>query len=147
MAAVLTSQSLLVPCSSKRGAAAQPLEQQQVILVDVLLRVLVEGQDPWGSMLDFSGEDRLNSIDEFEGCFSHGLGGSGADGPQHRGVLIDPVLAAVLKAVEASCLESFDHLSICSLGLSVASWMSYLGKTKPCAQLLAVCPEEATGEL
>ena len=98
-------------------------------------------------MLDLARENRLSPVDERERCFSHRLGGGGADGPQYRGELVDPVLAAVLETVEASRLESSEHLSVCSLGLSVASWMSYRGKTKPCAQLITVCPEEAAGEL
>ena len=115
--------------------------------MDVLLSLLVEGQDLWGSVLDLARENRVSPVDECEMRFSHRLGGGGADGPYYRGELVDPVLAAILETVEASCLESLEHLSICLLGLPVASWVSYRGETEPCAQLFVVCPEEATGEL
>ena len=67
----------------------------------------------------------LVALDECERSFSHRFGGGGADGPQYRGKLVDPVLAAVLEMVKASRLESLENLGVCSLGFFVASWMSY----------------------
>ena len=49
----------------------------------------------------------------------------GADGPEHRGELVDPVLAAGLEVIETPCLEAFEHLSISSLGLPIATWVSH----------------------
>ena len=37
------------------------------------------------------------------------------DVPEHRGELIDPVLAASLEAVEAPCLEALELLGVGSL--------------------------------
>ena len=47
MAAVVASQVLLVPCRSEGGLTAQSLEEQQVVVVEALLDVLIEGKDPW----------------------------------------------------------------------------------------------------
>ena len=73
MWAVLSSQVLLVLCRSEGGTAAQSLEKQQVIVVEVLLRVIIEGKDLWGSVLDFYGEDCFGSIDEGERHITSGL--------------------------------------------------------------------------
>ena len=72
MAAVVASQVLLVLCCSEGGTAAQSLEKQQVVVVEVLLGVLVEGKDPWGSIPDFCGEDCFGSVDKGERRLSRG---------------------------------------------------------------------------
>ena len=78
-------------------------------------------------MGDLAWEDGFSTIDEGERRLTGGLCWRGADGPEHRGELIDPVLAAGLEAVEAPCLEAFEHLSVGSLSLPVASWVSHRG--------------------
>ena len=64
VAAVVASQILLVLCRPEGGTAAQPVDEQQVVVVEVLLSVLIEGKDPCGPMLDFCGEDCFSPIDE-----------------------------------------------------------------------------------
>ena len=64
VAAVVASQVLLVLCGPEGGTAAQPVEEQQIVVVEVLLVVLVEGKDSCGSMLDLCGEDCFSSIHE-----------------------------------------------------------------------------------
>ena len=83
MAAVVASQVLLVPRRSEGGLTAQSLEEQQVVVVEALLGVLIEGKDPWRSMLDFCGEDCLSSVDQGERRFACRPRGSCAYGPEH----------------------------------------------------------------
>ena len=63
----------------------------------------------------------------FCGRLTSGFCWRGADGPEPRGELVDPVLAAGLEAVETPCLEAFEHLGVGSLGLPVAAWVSHRG--------------------
>ena len=83
VAAVVAPRILLVLGHPERGTAAQPVEKEQIIIVEVLLIVLDEGQDPCGSMLDLCGENRFGAIDEGEWRFTSWLGGVGADGPEN----------------------------------------------------------------
>ena len=83
VAAVVASQILLVLGRPESSTAAQPIEEEQIIVVDVLLIVLSEGEDPCGSMLNFHGEDSFSSIDESKWRFTSWLGGVGA-GPEDR---------------------------------------------------------------
>ena len=115
--------------------------------MELFLVVLVESKDPWGPVLDLGGEDCFSAIDEGERRFSSGLRGSGADGPEHRWELFNPVLAVGLEAIEASCLAALEHFGVRSLSLPVASWMSHRGEAEPGAKTLAVGPEDAAGEL
>src|SRR6185369_7061661 len=147
VAAVLASQVLLVLCRSEGGTAAQPVEEQQVVVVEVLLIVLIEGKDPCGSVLDLCREDCFSSIHQGEWRLASGLCRVCADGPEHGWELVDPALAVALEAIEASCLETFEDLSICSLGLTVALWVSHRGEAELGAEALAVAPEDAAGEL
>ena len=57
------------------------------------------------------------------------------------------MLAAGLEAVEASRLEALEHLSVGSLGLSIASWVSHRGVADLGAEAPTVCLEGATDEL
>ena len=109
--------------------------------------VLLESKDPWGSMLDFCGEDCFGAIQEGKWRLTRRLCRVRADGPEHGWELIDPALAVALEAVEASRLEALEDLSICSLGLTVALWVSYRGEAELGAEALAVGPEDAAGEL
>ena len=147
VAAVVASQVLLVLCRSEGGSAAQPVEEQQVVVVEVFLIVLIEGKDPCGPVLDLCGEDCFGSIHQGEWRLTSGFCRVRVDGPEHGGELIDPALAIALEAVETSRLETLEDLSICSLGLTIALWVSYRGETELGAEALAVSPEDAAGEL
>ena len=59
-------------------------------------------------MGDLAGEDSFSDIDKRERCLNSGFRWRGADRPEHRGELIDPVLAAGLEAVETPCLGAFE---------------------------------------
>ena len=83
VAAVVAPQILLVLGRSESAMAAQPIEEEQIVVVEVLLIVLYEGQDPYRPMLDFCGEDRFSPVDEGKRCFTSWLGGVGADGPEN----------------------------------------------------------------
>ena len=109
--------------------------------------VLVEGKDPCGSMLDLCGEDCFSSIHEGKWRLTSGLRGVRADGPEYGREFVYPALAVALQAIEASCLEALEDLSICSLGLAVALWVSHRGEAELGAEALAVGPEDAAGEL
>ena len=80
-AAVVASQGLLVPRGTKGGLTAALLEEQQIDLPRALLTRLVEGKDSWGSVLKLQWEDRLNTVDEEEGCLAGRLACCRADGP------------------------------------------------------------------
>ena len=82
VAAVVASQILLVLGRPESSTATQPVEEEQVIVVEVLLIILSESKDPCGSMLNFRREDCFGSIDESEWRFTSWLGGVGADGPE-----------------------------------------------------------------
>ena len=82
VAAVVVSQILLVLGRPESGAVAQPVEEELIIVVEVLLIVLNEGKDPCGPMLDLRGEDSFSSIDETEWRVTSWLGGVGTDGPE-----------------------------------------------------------------
>ena len=105
--------------------------------MEVFLIVLVEGKDPCGSMLDLCGEDCFSSIHEGKWRLTSGLRGVCADGPEHRREFVYPALAVALEAIEASCLEALQDLSICSLGLAVALWVSHRGEAELGAKALA----------
>lgn len=64
VAAVVTQHILLVLGRPEHGSATQPVEEEQIIVVEVLLIILSEGKNPCGSMLDFCGEDRFCAVDE-----------------------------------------------------------------------------------
>ena len=115
VAAVVASQVLLVLGCPEGGTAAQPVKEQQVVAVEVCLIVLVEGKDPCGSMLDLCGEDCFSSIHEGKWRLTSGLRGVRAYGPEHGREFVYPALAVALQAIEASCLEALEDLSICSL--------------------------------
>ena len=122
-------------------------KQQQVVVAQLVQLGLLEGQDSRRAMGDLAGEDSFSAVDEGERRFTSGLCWRGADGPEHRWELIDPVLAAGLEAVETPCLETFEHLSVGSLGLSVAAWVSHRGVADLGAEAAAVGLEGAAGEL
>ena len=82
VAAVIAAQILLVLGCPECGTAAQPVEEEQIIVVEILLIVLSEGKDPCGPMLDLCGEDSFSPVDEGEWRFTSWLGGIGADGPE-----------------------------------------------------------------
>ena len=79
--------------------------------------------------------------------FPSWLGGVGADGPEDGWQLVNPALAIPLEAVEACRLEALEHFSVCLLGLAIALRISDRGEAKLGAQIFAICPEEAAGEL
>ena len=147
MAAVVAMEILLVPCRSQGCIAAEPFEQQQVVVAELVQLGLLEGQDSRRAMGDLAGEDSFSAVDEGERHFTSGLCWRGADGPEHRWELIDPVLDAGLKAVETPCLETSEHLSICSLGLPIAAWVSHRGVADLGAEAPAVFFEGAADEL
>ena len=70
-----------------------------------------------------------------------------ADGPQHCLEFVDPLLAMLLEFVEAPCLEALEDLGVCSLGLTVAVWVSNGGITDLRAHVGIVGVEQAAGEL
>ena len=82
------------------------------------------------------------------GCYSltSGLRGVRADGPEHRREFFYTALAVALEAVEASCLEALEDLSICSLGLTVALWVRHRGEAELGAKSLAGEETRASGE-
>ena len=83
VAAVVASQILLVLGRPEHSTAAQPVEEEQIIVVEVLLIVLSEGKDPCGPMLDLRGEDSFSPVDEGKWRFTGWLGGISADGPEN----------------------------------------------------------------
>ena len=115
--------------------------------MEVFLIILIEGKDPWGSMLDLCGEDCFISIHEGKWRLASGLRGVRADGPEHGRELVDLALAIALEAVKAPCLEALEDLSICSPGLAVALGVSHRGEAELGAEVLAVGPEDAADEL
>ena len=66
VAAVVAPQILLVFGRPESGTVVQPVEEEQIIVVEVLLIILSEGKDPCGPMLDLHGEDSFSSVDESE---------------------------------------------------------------------------------
>ena len=82
VAAVVASQILLVLGRPESSTVAQPVDEEQIIVVEVLLIVLSEGKDPCGPMLDLRGEDSFSPVDEGKWRFTSWLGGVGADGPE-----------------------------------------------------------------
>ena len=125
VAAVVAAEILLVPCCPEGCTAAGSLKQQQLVVAEFLLICFIEGKDSRGPVRKLVGEDRFSSIDEGERRLASRLCSSCADGPEHGREFLNPVLAAGLEAIEASCLEAFEHFSICSLSLPVASWVSH----------------------
>ena len=105
VAAVVATEILLLPCRSQGRIAAEPLKQQQVVVAEFVQLSLLEGQDSWRAVGDLAGENSFSAIDEGERRLTSGLCWRGADGPEHRGELIDPVLAAGLEVVELLVLR------------------------------------------
>ena len=52
-----------------------------------------------------------------------------------------------LEDVEASGLEALEDFCVCSLGLTIAAWVSHRGEADLDAELVAVGSEDAAGEL
>src|SRR4051812_17906040 len=94
VAAVISSQCLLVPRLLQRGFSVVFLPQHEVHPPHGVLLRLVECQDPCGAMSDLVREDRFCSVDQEEWGLSSRLGHSGADGPQHGLKLVVPTSAA-----------------------------------------------------
>ena len=122
VAAVISSQCLLVPRRLQRGFSVTFLPQHEVHPPHGVLLRLVERQDPRGATSDLVREDRFDSVDQEERGFSSRLGRGCADGPQHGLKLVVPTSAAGLQLLlERPGLEAPQDLRVCPLGLAVAS--------------------------
>ena len=58
---VVAAEVLLVPCRSQGRIAAEPLEQQQVVVAEFVKFSLLEGQDSWRAMGDLAGENSFSA--------------------------------------------------------------------------------------
>ena len=81
VAAVVSSQCLLISRHSQRGFSATLLPQHEVHRPHGVLLRFVERQDPHGPTSDLVREDRFGSIDQEERGLSSRLGCGRADGP------------------------------------------------------------------
>src|SRR3954462_1755807 len=148
VAAVISSQCLLVPRRSQRGFSATFLPQHEVHPPHGVLLRLVERQDPCGATSDLMREDHFGSVDQEEWSLSSRLGRGCADGPQHRLKLIVPTSAAGLQLLlERPGLEAPQDLCVGSLGLAVASGVRHRSIAYLCSKVSTVCFEEVIGEL
>jgi hypothetical protein len=57
-------------------------ELEEVVLDEVLLANLIEGEHSWRPELDVGGKNCLHPIDQEERSLPGGLGGGSPDGPQ-----------------------------------------------------------------
>ena len=137
----------MVRCRSQGRIVAEPLEQQQVVVAEFAKLSLLKGQDSRRAVGDLTGENSFSTIDKGERRLTSGLCWRGADGPEHRGELIDPVLAAGLEVVETPCLEALEHLGVGTLSLPVAAWVGHRGIADLGAKAAAVGLEGTAGEL
>ena len=107
---MVATEILLVPCRSQGRIAAEHFKQQQVVVAELIQLSFLEGQDSRRAVGDLAGEYIFGTVDEGEWRLTSWLCWHGADGTEHRGELVDPVLAAGLEAVKASRLEALEHL-------------------------------------
>src|SRR3954462_1691042 len=148
VAAVISSQCLLVPRRSQRGFSATFLPQHEVHPPHGVLLRLVERQDPCGATSDLVREDCFGSVDQEERGLSSRLSCGCADGPQHGLKLIVPTSAAGLQLLlERPGLEAPQDLRVGSFGLAVTSWVRHRSVTYLRSKVSKVCFEEVTGEL
>ena len=92
--------------------------------------------------------DRLSFVDEEEWGLARRLGGSGADGPQHRRELIVPTPFASFEILlEGPGLEAPQDLRVGALGLAIAPGMRYRGVANLRPKVSTLCLEKVTGEL
>ena len=70
VAAVVSSQCLLIPCRSQRIFSTVFLPQHEIRPPHGVLLHFVERQDPCEAMLDLVSEDSFSSVDEEEWSFS-----------------------------------------------------------------------------
>ena len=99
-------------------------------------------------MFDLCREDGFCSIDEGKGGLTGRLGGGGTYRPQDGLKLVDPVLPAGFEfLVESLHFQSLEYLGVGTLGLAIASGVSYGGIADLGANAGAVSLEGAAGEL
>src|SRR3954469_25736184 len=148
VAAVISSQCLLVPCRSQRGFSAAFLPQHEVHPPHGVLLRLVERQDPCGATPDLVRKDCFGSIDQEERGLPGRLGRGCADGPQHGLELVVPTPAAGLQLLlECPGLEASQDLRVGSFGLPIASRVCHRSVAYLRPKVSAICFEEITGEL
>ena len=148
VAAVISSQRLLVPRCSQHGFSTTFLPQHEVHPLHGVLLRLVERQDLRGVTYELVREDRFGSIDQEERGLSSRLGRGCADGPQHGLKLIVPTSAAGFQLLlERPGLEAPQDLCVGSLGLAVASGVRHRSVAYLRCKVSTVCFEEVTGEL
>src|SRR4051812_23599645 len=71
------------------------IEDGEVILKQLFLCHIIEGENPWGAMLDLYRHDNFSSINEEERGLTSWLGCGGMDGPHNTRKRVDPPLATV----------------------------------------------------
>ena len=74
-------------------------------------------------MFQFCWQHCFCSVDQEEKSFPYWFGWCGSEGPQHTREVFDPVSSSVLKLVKRLGFQSFEHLCIGSLYLTIASWI------------------------